>query len=472
MALPPTWLTLDRPSGDLEGQIYRALRQHILSGRMAEQRVTSTRALANTLGVARSTVVKAYDRLKAEGFLQASGGGATRTAAIATPLSAQPAPKQTPERHRNVGAGEELFKPGVPDLSHFPHAAWARCLGARARALRIHDLGYSDSEGLPELQSAILEHVSTTRGVSARPEQVMIVPSTGAAIDLLARVLVKPDRDDIVWMEEPGYKAAHMLFQAAGARLVPVPCDAQGIDVTLAAGGRPRLIYTTPSHQYPTGVTMSLKRRLALLDIARETNAIVVEDDYDSEFHYGSRPIAALQGIDGSGVVAYLGTFSKMLAPGLRIAYVIVPPWLVADMSNALRLKGAMVSIHLQAALADFMREGRLRAHVRRMNALYAPRMAATVEALGRDCGHILRIGEENDGLYFATWFHKAGINDEIVADALNAKGMAMQPMSQFYLGSAKPGLLFGIARVDAATVNSSTKTLRDGLNEILSGTA
>ncbi len=338
--------------------------------------------------------------------------------------------------------------------------------------MRLHDLGYASTEGLPELQSAILDHVSTTRGVSARPEQVMIVPSTGAAIDLLARVLIKPERDDIVWMEEPGYKAAHGLFRAAGARLVPIPCDAQGIDVDRATGGRPRLIYTTPSHQYPTGVTMSLNRRLALLEIARQTSAVVVEDDYDSEFHYGSRPIAALQGIDRSGVVAYLGTFSKMLAPGLRVAYLIVPPWLVEDMAAALQLKGAMVSIHVQAALADFMREGRLRAHVRRMNGLYAPRMAATVEALGRHCGHRLELGEGSDGLHLATWFRDTTIDDEAVARTLSANGMAMEPMSQFHLGQPRHGLLFGIARVDGTTVDADVRQLGALLDGIFAGNA
>jgi GntR family transcriptional regulator/MocR family aminotransferase len=469
----PTWLSLDRTAGDLEGQIYRSLRERILNGQLGEQRLASTRALAAALGVARSTVVKAYDRLKAEGFLEASGGSATRAVAIRPTISTSGTSQAPADTGNQDGrAGKELFKSGIPDLSHFPHAAWARCLGARARSLRIHDLGYASSEGLPELQSAILDHVSATRGVSARPEQVMIVPSTGAAIDLLARVLIKPENNDIVWMEEPGYKAAHVLFRGAGARLVPIPCDAQGINVARATGGRPRLIYTTPSHQYPTGVTMSLNRRLALLEIARQTHAVVIEDDYDSEFHYGSRPIAALQGIDRAGVVAYLGTFSKMLAPGLRVAYLIVPPWLVADMSAALQLKGAMVSIHLQAALADFMREGRLRAHVRRMNGLYGPRMAATVAALGRHCGQRLDLGEGSDGLHLATWFRDPSVDDEAVAQALGAHGLAMQPMSQFHLGPARPGLLFGIARVDITTVDEETRRLGALLDDVVSGSS
>lgn len=461
---PATWLTLDRQAGDLEGQIYRALRESILRGQMsAAQRLPSSRALSISLDVSRSTVVKAYDRLKAEGYLLAQTGSATRPAAVAPSALAR---KKTEQVHNSPAASpsqRKIFEPGVPDLRDFPHAAWARHLGARARALRVHDLGYSDSAGLPELQAAIIDHISATRGVSAEPGQVLIVPSTGAAIDLLSRVLLQPAQPEhnIVWMEEPGYGTAQALFRAAGARLVPVACDNAGIDVAKASGPPPRLIYTTPSHQYPTGVTMSLQRRLALLEAARQYNAVVIEDDYDSEFHYGARPIAALQGIDRSDVVAYLGTFSKTLAPGLRIAYLIVPPWLVPEISEAMRLRGAVVSIHLQAALADFIREGRLRAYLRRQNALYATRMAATIDALRHHCGDKIGIGDGREGLQLATWFHDASVNDEVIAQTLSAHGFAMKPMSRFYLGPARPGLLLGIARVDVDEVDEIARQLR-----------
>jgi len=215
------------------------------------------------------------------------------------------------------------------------------------------------------------------------------------------------------------------------------------------------LIYVTPSHQYPTGVTMSLPRRLALLDFAQASGAIVLEDDYDSEFQYASRPIAALQGIDRREVVAYLGTFSKVLAPGLRVAYAVVPPWLAPAASAALLRRGAVVAIHVQAALADFIREGRLRAHLRRMNAAYAARMAATVGALRRRCGHLLHVGDGAGGLQLATWFRDPGVDDDGAARTLNAHGLAPQPMSQFHIGPPKPGLLFGIARVSPEDVDA-----------------
>ncbi|TXH81218.1 MAG: PLP-dependent aminotransferase family protein [Rhizobium sp.] len=454
------WPALDRTWGDLEGQVYRLMRDRILHGQMpAGQRVPSTRTMALSLGVARSTVVNAYDRLKAEGYLQSATGAATRVAAFpSAPLSghaAAPLPNQPRITEFKTGG---LFEPGVPDVSAFPHAAWARCLGARGRSLRVHDLGYSDHGGVRELREAILEHIAATRGVIARPEQIVIVPSTGAAIGLLASVLIRPGdpANEVVWMEEPGYASAQAILRMAGASLVPVPCDAEGIDIARGAGPSPRLIYVTPSHQYPTGVTMSLPRRLALLEFARSNGAIVLEDDYDSEFQYASRPIAALQGIDRGEVVAYVGTFSKTLAPGLRVAYAVVPSRLVAATEAAQRLRGTIVPIHIQAALADFMREGRFRAHLRHMNAIYAERMAATVSALERHCGAQLELGAGGGGLQLASWFRDAKTDDVALVRMINSNGFAVRPISALYLGAARPGLLLGIARMEAQAADAA----------------
>jgi GntR family transcriptional regulator/MocR family aminotransferase len=449
--MPPTtaaWLPIDRSTGDLEGQIYREMRERILAGQIATgQRLPSTRQLSLSLGLARSTIVNAYERLKAEGYLEATKGSASRVAALSmSPFGqrqapAVPAPATSP-------TPVMLLEPGPPDLDHFPHAAWARCLSARARRLRIHDLGYGDACGLRDLREAIVEHLATTRGVVAEPEQVLILPSTRVAIDLLSSLRLRGAGNDHVWIEEPGYPSAKALMRAAGAEILPVACDAAGIDVSAANGPPPRIIYVTPSHQYPTGATMSLQRRLALLDLAQATGALILEDDYDSDFQYRSHPIASLQGIDRNEVVAYLGTFSKILAPGLRIAYAIVPAWLVAEASTALQMRGAVVSVHIQAALADFIREGRLRSYLRQMNATYAARMAATTDALKHHCGHLLDIAEGAGGLQLASWFRDPDVDDEQVVATLRSHGLAPQPMSRFYLGSPRPGLLFGIARV------------------------
>jgi GntR family transcriptional regulator/MocR family aminotransferase len=446
------WPALVRTSGDLEGQVYRLMRDRILQGQMSPgQKLPSTRTLAISLSVARSTVVNAYERLKAEGYLQSTTGAATRVAEFTTPpLQGQVEPASLSSSATAEVAADGLFKSGVPDTAAFPHAAWARYLGARGRSLRVHDLGYGAHSGILELREAILEHISATRGVVARPEQLIIVPSTGAAIDLLARVLLRSDRPDgaVAWIEEPGYATAQALLQMAGASLVPVSCDEAGIDIAKATGPLPRLIYVTPSHQYPTGATMSLSRRLALLEFARANGSVVLEDDYDSEFQYASRPIAALQGIDRGEVVAYLGTFSKTLAPGLRVAYAVVPPWLVPEVTAAQLLRGAVVPIHIQAALADFIRDGRFRAHLRHMNAIYAARMAATVSALRRHCGDWLEVGEGAGGLQVATWFRDTSTDDVAVTRRINAEGFTLRAMSSLHLGPPRPGLLFGIARM------------------------
>jgi GntR family transcriptional regulator/MocR family aminotransferase len=425
------WLALDRTAGDLEGQLHRGIRERILSGRLAAgQRLPATRALAASLGVARSTVVAVYERLRAEGFLSAAAGAATRVAALpVSPFETAPPPAPA------VAPAERTlaFAPGVPDLSAFPHAVWARCLGARARALRVHDMGYGDHAGLPELRAAIAAHAAAARGVAADADQVVVVPSTGAAIDLLARLLLRP-RADAVWIEEPGYPTAQAVLRQAGARLLPVPCD-------------------------PTGVTMRLPRRLAVLEAAQAAGAVVLEDDYDSEFLAG-RPLAALQGIDRAGRVAYLGTFSKVLAPGLRVAYAILPRWLVADVAVAQRLRGAVVPVHIQAALADFLRDGHLRAHIRRMAPVYAERMAVTAEALRRHCAPLLTVPEQGGGLQLAGWFRDPSIDDTAFAAALAAQGLAPRALSGFFLGPSRPGLLFGIAQAIAATAHAAASAV------------
>ncbi len=469
---PPAWLTLDRQAGDIEGQIYRGMRERILAGQLPTgQRLPSTRAFATALGVARSTVVDAYDRLKAEGYIQSQGGSATRVAAFAPPAfqgqgPTSPAAAGPPPKFTSAGR----FRPGVPDVADFPHAAWARCLAARSRSLRMHDLGYDDACGIRELQEAILDHAAARRGILARPEQVLIVPSTRAAIDLLSRVLLRPAEQDgnVAWIEDPGYPSAQAILRDAGAQLVPVTCDAAGIDVAAVSGPPPKLIYVTPSHQYPTGVTMSLQRRMALLEVARANGAVIIEDDYDSEFQYGSRPIAALQGIDRGDVVAYVGTFAKVLAPGLRVAYAIVPQWLLPEASMFIQRRGVAVPIHIQAALADFIREGRLRAYLRQMNGVYAERMEATSRALRTHCGDMLEVADAGGGLQLATWFRDPATDDCAAAEALNETAEGVQPMSHYYLDAPRPGLLFGIARASRTEVDGICAKIGGRLRNIL----
>lgn len=465
------FLTVDHAAGDLEGQIYQELRDGILAGRLLSgQPLPATRPMARSIGVARSTVVKAFERLRAEGYIGAVKGSSTRVSALLPPpVGAKNQPARKTLRGK-IGAKpgmtpqHEAFVSGIPDLSVFPHAAWARCLGVRARALRVHDLGYGSPEGLAELRTAILSHVSDTRGIVAEPDQIIIVPSTSVAIDLIARLLLAPG--DTAWIEEPGYPAALTVLRNTGAQLVPVPCDAEGINPAIPHGPAPRLIYVTPSHQYPTGVTMSLTRRLALLEAAAIADAVILEDDYDSEFQYGGRRIAALQGIDRRASVAYLGTFSKMLAPGICVAYAILPHWLLERVAAAPWHRG-LVPIHVQAALADFIHDGNLRAHIRRMNAVYSERMDGVLAALRRHCGDVLVIPDQRGGLQLAGHFQDSSRGDIVAAAMLQQQGIAVKALSQFYLESPRPGLLFGISSTTPEQSWAAAARMRPILAEI-----
>ncbi len=461
-----TWMVLDRPQGDLEGQLCRAIRDRVRAGRLgAGEALPSTRALALSLGIARSTVVQAYERLRAEGYIETVRGSGTRIStaqprplagaarsrpSASAPLDASPG---APSPALWAGAPRTLpFQPGVPDLKSFPAAAWARCVAGRIKSLRIHDLGYGPVAGLPELRAAILAHVGAARGVVAQLDQVAVFPSAAAAIDTLARVAltsgaVASGAAAVAWIEDPGYPRARALLQRAGAQLVPVPCDQDGIDLSRAAGGPPRLIYVTPSHQCPTGVTMSLPRRLALLETAQRHGAFIIEDDYDSEFRYATQPIAALQGIDTGQRVAYVGTFSKTLAPGLRVAYAILPPELVAACHADMALRQGEVPIHIQAGLADFLNDGHFRSHIRRMRGVYAERMDNLVRALTRHCGDVLDIADGAGGLKLAVQFRDHGVDDRRVVQALAQRGYGARTFSEFCLATPVPGLVFGIAQ-------------------------
>ncbi|HSB03201.1 MAG TPA: PLP-dependent aminotransferase family protein, partial [Anaerolineales bacterium] len=389
--------------------LYQHIRAAILSGELTSgMKLPSTRALAEELNISRNTVLNAYRQLLAEGYLEGREGSGTFVARVLPELllsaphggsrrlkSARPLPAASRQprfsehakaqiRASQSSARGELPRPFIPEapaLDVFPYQLWTRLLVRQARRMPAPHFTYQDSAGYRPLREAIVAHVTVSRQVHCAPDQVMIVSGSQGALDLAARMLL--NGSDPVWMEDPGYSGAQGAFLGVGAQIIPVPVDEEGlvVDIGIERAPEARLVYLTPSHQFPLGVTMSLARRLALLDWAKRVNAYILEDDYDSEFRFATRPLATLQGLDDADRVIYIGTFSKVLFPSLRIGYLILPPALVDPFLKVRRLIDIHSPMLEQAVLADFMTEGHFARHLRHMRTLYAERRATLLKA-------------------------------------------------------------------------------------------
>ena len=487
--LLPLGVTADRHSGiPLHRQICDGLRSAILEGRLQSgTRLPSTRAAAVELGVARNTVMAVFEQLVAEGYLRSRVGDGTRIADIEPELLSRPArnaSKRAGAHRSNVAAptpsllsarGAAIvsvargaapipthgaFEPGLPDVKAFPHRVWARILARHARAPDRARLGYGDAPGDPRLRAAIAAYVAATRGVRCGPEQVVVASGAQAALDLCARLLLDPG--DSAWIEEPGYAGARAALMGAGARLEPVPVDEDGLDVAAGEARCPnaRLAYITPSCQYPLGATLSLERRLLLLGWAERAGAFVIEDDYDSEYRYRGRPVAAVQGIDTNGRVAYVGTFSKTMFPGLRVGYVIAPEGLETAFAQAVHNTGQAVPQPVQGALAEFIDAGHHGRHVRRMRALYARRQALLFTLVRKHLQGVLELVPCEGGMQVAGLFAET-LDDRAVAAAGARAGLALSPLSAHWSGSgARSGLNLGYAGVSEPVLEEAVVRL------------
>jgi GntR family transcriptional regulator/MocR family aminotransferase len=386
--------------GGRRERVCAALREAVRSGQArVGERLPSSRDLAQDLGLSRVTVEAAYAQLETEGYLRRQVGqgsfvaidmGATTTRPQARASAIYPEtpgmPLLSTRGLRMVGTGgcsepdhPRAFVAGSPDLQAFPADLWRQLLQRRLRRDATALMFYGDPQGLPALREAIARYLTQSRGVRCHPGQVLVLTSSQQALQLLSATLL--DEGDTVWMEDPGYAGARTAFAASGARLVDMPLDVHGATLD-AARPTPRLIYLTPSHQFPTGQSMSLERRLAFIAHARATGAWLVEDDYDSEFLYDHQPTPALQGLDEYGRVAYIGTFSKSLFPSVRLAYMVLPEALVAPLVTARTIFDGHPSQPMQAAAADFMDQGHFAAHLRLMRQLYRSRRDALLQAL------------------------------------------------------------------------------------------
>lgn len=455
--------------------IYRALLAAIRGGRLAVgDRVPPTRELARDLGVSRTTVAVAYERLVAEGLLAPRVGAGTFVTDLAAP--ATPRRPQAPGALRpregwtfapvptsgTQPAPEHDFRVGIPDASLFPFDAWRRLLAAQVRA-GAHDPGtYAGPAGLPRLREAIARCVGLSRGVTATPDDVIVTRGAQQALDLVARVLVAPG--DVVAVEDPGYPQARDVFASHGARVVPVRVDEEGLVVD-EVPPEARVVYTTPSHQFPSGPRLSKARRVALLHLAHRCGIAVVEDDYDSEFRFVDGPLDTLHALDTHGRVLYLGTYSKTLLPALRLGYLVVPPSLRAALLAARQLADGYGDPALEAALAELIADGQFAAHVRRARAAYAERRALLAAELDRVLGDQVRLVPSAAGLHLTATFHDPAVDDQALVRAVRREGVALDALTAYALRDARrPGLVLGYGALDPASIRPGLAALARSL--------
>ncbi len=459
--------------GPLHRQVYDRVQQTIREGQLtAGDRLPSTRALAAELGVSRNTVMAAFEQLIAEGYLEGQAGSGTYVAqGFATSKNERKSSASGPALSRQgvaiLSAGhrrivcddnQRPFEPGIPAVDQGLLRLWWRLMHKNWKKARP-SLGYQGSLGYPPLRKAVSVYLAVARGVRCDPDQVVITSGAQQGLDLAARLLTDPG--DSVWVEDPGYLGAKAALAAAGTTLVPIPVDREGLVVS--EGRRrmlnARLAYVTPSHQFPIGATMSLPRRVELLTWAREAGAWILEDDYDSEYRYASRPLPALQGLDDCGRVVYIGTFSKVMFPGMRIGYVVVPPKVV-DAFAAARAVGDRQSPWLeQAALAEFLSDGHFGRHVRRMRSDYQERAETLVASVRSKLAGRLQVRMPDAGLHLTGWL-RAGDSDVAISADAEAAGVSAMPLSRSAILPCSPGLVLGYAGYQLADIRSAVDRL------------
>lgn len=450
-------------------QLYRILKTSIRDGALGPgAKLPPTREMANALGIARNTVVQVYEQLVLEGFADAGVGRGTYVRALASRLETRGSAVRRdgvePLSRRGVelvqgarasGSQWGAFIPGVPEVRMFPVKAWNRLQNKIWSEITPMHLTYATDAGHVELREAIADHIQSTRGVVCDGDQVVVTSGAQQALHLIAQLLANDG--DRVWLEDPGYWGARTIFRNAGLVLEPIPLDTEGLAPSREQQKRPpRMMFVSPSHQYPLGSHLSFGRRQELLAYAARHQVWIVEDDYDSEFRYSARPLPSLQGMDREGRVLYLGTFSKTLFPSLRIAYLVLPRELVNAFSKALNelFREGQTVQHL--VLARFMREGHYTNHIRRTRALYASRRAALIEAITKRFGDRLPVLGGDAGLHLVLGLPPEADDEAIASEALT-HGVIARPLSLYSLKSPPPrGLVLGYGAVSEEEIHES----------------
>lgn len=466
-------LDVDAPE-PLFRQLYSELRQAILGGRLRPgDRLPASRALAAELGISRNTVLGAFEQLLSEGYLVMRGGSGTYVAGDLPdlrPVKARPRGKAAPPpelAQRSAillgaprtrvppfrSALAPCFSPGFIDSSDFPFALWSRLLAKTWRHPSRVIVEGGDPGGYPPLREAIADYLRQARGIDCLPDDVLIVSGIRQAVDLTCRLLLDPG--DTVWVERPGFPGIGAAIAASGGRLAHIAVDDEGLDVAegLRRAPKARFACVAPSHQYPLGVVMSLQRRLALLAWAREAKAWVLEDDYDSEFRYAGRPLAALRSLDEDGRVIYVGTLSKLLFPSLRVGYLVAPRALAEAFRRARAVVDDQPAMATQPALAEFFASGHLAAHVRRMRQRYAHRQQLLLRAAEQHFGDKIVLRPDAAGLHLVGQLADPALRrqgDAKIAERIAAAGVTVSPLSAYDVGETgkRDGLMFGYAAV------------------------
>ena len=473
-------LVLDRSSPrSLHQQIYSTLRDLILTGVIAPGAVLpSTRSLSHDLGVSRNTASSVFDQLSAEGLIETKVGSGTRvTNAIPADFLARKrarwlkVPKSAvrllPDRARMLGGFSDTraetmpraFTPGVPAIDQFPIDEWVTLTSRHWKTATVRELCSSSAMGNSRLRNVIATYAGAARAASCTEDNILVVTGAQQALDICARTLTDPGA--VCWIENPGYLGARHAFTLAGLQLVPAPVDERGLMVreAIATLPEPRLIYITPSHQYPLGGTLSLERRIALLEFADRVGAWIIEDDYDSEFGYEGAPISCLQGLDNSDRVVYIGSFNKTLFPALRLGFAIVPSDLVASFRTARLHSDGHPAAVTEAVLADFIANGSYGSHLRRMRAVYMERRDLLIEMLLKYAPQI-EVGVHDRGLHLVGYLPR-DIDDRHISEQVRRAGIIVPPLSQFYLSKKKGnGLLFGFACTIPFEIEPAVKKL------------
>jgi GntR family transcriptional regulator / MocR family aminotransferase len=465
-------------------QLYKWFRRAILAGQLRPgQRVPSTRSLAAELNVSRIPVSSAYEQLQAEGYFETFVGAGTCVARSIPDDAARPTLGKMPGAARGVSGTKALrkvsqrvvlmrvpaqtwsnklvaFRVSLPALEHFPTRVWSQLLNRHSRKPTRQLMAYGDAKGHMPLREAIAEYLGAARALRCEPSQILVTTGSQQGLQLSAQVLL--DTNEQVWIEEPGYPGARQALMMAGAKLVPVPVDQEGLDVAEGIRRAPsaHAVYITPSHQYPLGVTMTATRRMLLLHWAMRSGAWIIEDDYDSEYRLGGRPIASLQGLDTDARVIYIGTFSKVMFPALRLGYVVVPKDLVDAFSTARDATDQFSSTLYQATMTDFIREGHFARHIRRMRMLYLQRRTALVETIRQRLSDKLTVIGAEAGMHLVALLPQ-GVSDVAISLKAAAMGISAMPLSSCHAKAPLVGgLILGYGGTDARQIHDGIRRL------------